>query len=401
MTDYNPQPLVAYLIGCGGFEAQELSWPQLAEKFEIVTGEAAFNRWKRFLGSERGIEFKKANLNSNGEIVGYTMGRSNDDRKPDLEGAEWYEHTTGPQGGGWTKFRRTVGYGFTDYEVAQVTERLSGEKFSARQLAKASGTGIADLSDLHAGAVLKYAIETIKTLPFDITTLTSYLDEAASIINSYKFRETHLFLPGDIVETFTAFNHRDTWKNVQMFQGGVTIVAYQVLKRFLSSVNNLKRVYMVEGNHDRLTADKEGNSRKGIVELMAFFLQENGNVEVLYHPWMVRAEIDGVYHLCTHGDHKPFLKNDFWFRYGRQGMYNVLRTGHYHGFNVLRQTQENLHYQCPSVFTGNFFSESIGFDCVPGMTVVRHKQGMPMIDYIPLSIGNIFPEKTEEVLEFV
>ncbi len=67
MTDYNPQPLIAYLIGCGGFEAQELTWPQIAEKFGAANQDAASARWYRFLKTKKGIEFRERNsLDSNG-----------------------------------------------------------------------------------------------------------------------------------------------------------------------------------------------------------------------------------------------------------------------------------------------------------------------------------------------
>jgi len=380
-------PLIQFLLSEGGFDKDRHHWPTLAEQFGIVTGEAAFGRWKRFLGSDRGLEFKKSTLDKNGNVVSTTIGRAAEPRKmPDVKDEDWVWQTRNVNGGGWTHYKNSKIYGLSDDDIASVTEKIRGVKFVTTHV-EGSGVGIVDISDIHTGAVLKYASETIKTPEFDISILVDYLHESASIINSYNFKEVHLFLPGDLVETFTAFNHRDSFKHVSAFQGAVTILAYQVVKKLIEAISNVKCVYMVEGNHDRLTSNKEGNSRKGIAEIIAFFLKENCGVEVKYHPWMVAEEIDGMYHICTHGDHKPFLKNDFWFRYGRQGIYNVLRTGHYHGFNVLRQTQDNLHYQCPSIFTGNFFSESIGFDAVPGITICQNRGGVPQLDYRPLSIN--------------
>lgn len=389
-------PLIAFLISCGGFNPTVHHWPSLAEQFGIVSdkhnnpranGNVAKDKWRRFLGTTRGLEFKSATLDKNGDVISTKIGRAPErPEMPTVNDEDWEWQTRDVKtGGGWVHYRNSKAYGLSEQDIDRVSSKLSKAKFSAKAR-DGSGVGIVDISDLHTGAVLKYAVETIKTPGFDLAILTEYLSEAVSIINSYKFKEVHLFLPGDIVETFTAFNHRDTWKNVQAFQGSVTILAYQVIKAIIASVSNIKCVYMVEGNHDRLTADKEGNSRKGIAEIISYFLNENGDVEVKYHPWMIAEEIDGMYHICTHGDHKPFAKNDFWFRYGKQGIYNVLRTGHYHGFNVLRQTQDNLHYQCPSIFTGNFFSESIGFDAVPGITICQNRGGVPQLDYRPLAV---------------
>jgi len=333
-------PLIEFLLNEGGFDKEAHGgWKELAERFGLSSEDAAFGRWKRFLGTDRGLEFKSATFNKDGEVVSTKVGRAPErPEMPPVNDEDWVWQTRDNKtGGGWTHYKNSKAYGLSELQVDDVTKKLSRAKFSAKKR-DGTGIGIVDISDLHTGAVLKYASETIKTPEFDIAILTDYIAEAAAIINEYKFKEVHLFLPGDIVETFTAFNHRDSWKHVQAFQGGVTIIAYQVIKNLITSLANVKCVYMVEGNHDRLTADKEGNSRKGIAEIIAYFLKENGQVGVKYHPWMIAEEIDGMYHICTHGDHKPFLKNDFWFRYGKQGMYNILRTGHYHGFNVLRQT---------------------------------------------------------------
>lgn len=332
------------------------------------------------------LELKRQTFDKDGELLSETWGKQPEpDKAPNVDGLTLTGITTHPNGGAWLKYANVKQYGLDPEDAAAASERLQGVGFNPPKSEDGSGIGLVDFSDLHTGAVLKYAIETVKTLPFDLEILTRYMDDAAAMVNAYNFKKLHVFLPGDLVESFTAFNHRDTWRHIQANQGGVVILAYNVLKRLLQNLNNVERVYMVEGNHDRMVAQKEGNTRKGVAELIAFFLSENSGLNIDYHPFLTGTEIDGAFHMMTHGDHKPFAKNDFWFRYGRQGMYNVLRTGHFHGFNVLRQTNETLHYQCPSIFPGNFFSESIGFDAVPAITIVTHTAGVPRIDYRPLT----------------
>lgn len=395
--------MIVYLLQNGGFENVDETWPELAERYSIgmwptkdqnqreKNGKAAMMRWKRFLGTKRGLEFKKATIDKDGNVRFTTIGRASEpDNQNELltkSGAEFISGTTNPYGKPWLKFHNLKAYGLDIESASKVSEHLQGKKFRERKISKGNGTGIVDFSDLHTGGVLKHALETVKTLPFDLEILTAYMDKAVSLVNSYNFKKLFVMLPGDLVETFTAFNHKDTWRHVQANQGGIVILAYELIKRTLENLNNVEKVFMVEGNHDRMTSGKEGNSRKGVVEIIAYFLAENSSLDIVYHPWLTAAEIDGCWHMMTHGDHKPFLKNDFWFRYGKQGIYNVLRTGHYHGFNILRQTNENLHYQCPSIFPGNFFSESIGFDAVPAITVCQHENGIPRVDYRPL--GNI------------
>lgn len=292
--------------------------------------------------------------------------------------------TTNPHGGKWIKYKKQPG--FSKEQIRELSTEFDFKPFKSIKV-KGTGIGVIDVSDIHTGAVVKAFYETVKQADFNSNILTHYLDYAVNIINSYGFKEVHLMLPGDIIESFTGFNHRDTYKNIEAHQNEVVILAYEVLKRFFVGIRNLKKVYMVEGNHDRITMQKDGNSRKGVVEVLAYFLNENGSVPIQYHPFLLGTEIDGMYHICTHGDFKPFQKSgydSFFFKYGKQGMYNVLRTGHYHSFNVLQQTPEFLHYQCPSIFTGGLFEETIGYHSVPAITVTQNVNGIANVDYKPL-----------------
>ena len=42
-----------------------------------------------------------------------------------------------------------------------------------------------------------------------------------------------------------------------MYGGNVVIMAYEIIRKFLSQINNLKEVYMVSGNHDRVTSSNK------------------------------------------------------------------------------------------------------------------------------------------------
>lgn len=371
-------------------------WSELAIKFNINPnqknkhrrGDTARQMWNDFVKriTNKGYTLETVKeVYKNGELI-YETRKRVPSELPEIDYTQFDidKVTTNPHGGKWIKYKKQLG--FSKEQVVELANSFNFEPFKVREI-KGTGIGVVDVADIHTGAVVKAFYETVKQRDFNSEVLTHYLDYAVNIINSYGFKEVHLMMPGDIIESFSGFNHRDTYKNIESHQNEVVILSYQILKRLFSNINNIKKVYMVEGNHDRITPQKDSNSRKGVVEILAYFLNENGNIPVEYHPFMLGTEIDGMYHLCTHGDFKP-QKNSgydsFFFKYGKQGMYNVLRTGHYHNFNVLQQTPEYLHYQCPSIYTGGLFEESIGYHSVPAITITQNVNGIASIDYRPL-----------------
>lgn len=376
---------------------RELSWSQLAEKFNIkpdedilIRAKAANDVWRGFLkklkNKKLDLELVKQKFNNEGILLWETYQRT-DVSVPDTTGMKLTKVTTGPYGS-WKTFENNKEYGLTENQVKELKDKLSFDSFNV-SIQEGSGIGVIDISDVHTGALVKVFSETVKQKPFNLDILISYMNQVAEITNSYNFKEVHLFLPGDIIESFTGFNHQDTYKNIQFHQGDIIIVAFQVLKRLIQSINNCTDIYLVEGNHDRLTSKKGGNSRKGVVEVLSYFLDESCDVNIHYQPFLVSAEIDNIHHICTHGDWRPFKNSGydgFFFKYGKQNMFNVLRTGHYHRFNVLAQTPDYLHYECPSIFTGGLFEEFLGFHSVPAFTILRNFNDICSIDYRPLKL---------------
>lgn len=380
--------LVEYLLE----NEQTLSWYDLAVKFNICPNgskESKANNarkiWKKFL---KNLEKNNLDLQvvkqtfKNGELLFETKKKVPSEIPIiDVEAMEVVKVTTNPYGGKWVTYKNEVG--LSEDDIKRINDNFDFKPFNCNIIDNTNNIGVVDISDVHAGSLVKYLHETIKQRSFNFDILNEYLDNAAKIINSYNFKEVHLFLPGDIIESFTGFNHRDTYKNIQAHQGDIITMSYSLIRRLLSNINNLKKVYMTEGNHDRFTMQKDGNSRKGIAEVLAFFLSENSSIPIIYHPYMVSDEIDGLYHICTHGDYRSFQKSydNFFFRYGKQGIYNVLKTGHLHRFNIIAQTDEYMHYECPSIFTGGFFEETLGFNSLPAISIIQNINYLCNIDY--------------------
>lgn len=257
---------------------------------------------------------------------------------------------------------------------------------------KGSGVGVVGAADFHFGA---YIDDLLRSDRFNITILADYLKTAAEIINAKGYSEVHVMLLGDFIESFTGLNHNNSWKGLGkgMFGMNSVILCYEILmEAFLSKINNLKGVYIVSGNHDRVTSGKEGDEKGEVAQLLAYMFQKDlkEQCEVVYHPMLIGREIDGVFYVMTHG-HLPIAQKEIskvLFDYGKQGMYNVFVQGHKHSRIVTKSTRKK-HYEwgdvkvvqldevdyraitLPPLFTGNFYSESLGFSSSAGFSILE------------------------------
>ena len=254
-----------------------------------------------------------------------------------------------------------------------------------------SNTAVLALSDFHIGA----RVEAMGNTPaFNVKTVVARLQEVAACVNNENYDEVYVCLLGDFIESFTGLNHQSTWQELEHGGHGtnVVILAYTIIRRFLTSLDNVCGVYIVSGNHDRITQKMEGDPYGSVAGLLAFMLKENTPLDVRHNAVLLGVEIDSIYYLLTH-NHQGVAKGDlgkaFW-EHGRQGMYNVMLGGHWHarkGKRVYRTIEEKqldqANYRQLSVaplFTGNFYSESNGWNSSAGYTViVNNGQGKPNV----------------------
>jgi predicted phosphodiesterase len=240
-------------------------------------------------------------------------------------------------------------------------------------LEKDHKVGVIPLADFHIGAYIRGLLNTQN---YDIDTVVNMLDEVAIEINKQGYSEVHIALLGDIIESFTGTNHENTFKSIGFGQYGfnVFISAYEILENFLGKINNLVKVYGVSGNHDRHTASNKLDTEGDVLKGLMYFLDQRLEVEVQYHPLVINAVIDGISYVLTHGHHGLARKSieKIILDYGIQGMYNVVLQGHWHKRGnkkpVITNTEtiysDSALYMgviCPSLFTGNFFSEALGY----------------------------------------
>ena len=254
-----------------------------------------------------------------------------------------------------------------------------------------SNTAVLALSDFHIGAKVKGIGN---TPDFNVKTVVSRLQQVASEVNAGNYEDVYVCLLGDFIESFTGLNHQSTWHELEHegFGTNIVITAYTILRRFLTSLDNVAGVYIVSGNHDRTSVKLEGDPQGSIAGLLAFMLKENTPLDIRHNPLILGVEIDSIYYLLTH-NHYNISKGDlgkvFW-EHGRQGMYNVMLGGHWHarkGSRVYRVTTEKQVDQAnyrqlavAPVFTGNFYSESNGWNSTAGYTlIINNGHGKPNV----------------------
>lgn len=258
---------------------------------------------------------------------------------------------------------------------------------------------VATLADFHFGA---YVDNLIKTRTFSIDILIKMLEEAADRINKHQSSEVHVHLLGDLIESFTGLNHINSWKGLQKGMIGAEVIKLTVKvlhDNFLSRIVNLKEVYVISGNHDRVTANKTEDTEGDVANLIAWGLELIGyNVE--YNSFVLTHLVDNINYILLHG-HDPISKKstkDICWDYGKQGNFNFITEGHLHSiieklssaqkktFNTIKDDAvDHRRMNCPSFFTGNSYSERLGYTSNSGFIISENNgKGVPNVYFYAL-----------------
>lgn len=249
--------------------------------------------------------------------------------------------------------------------------------------------GVAAVSDIHVAAeVSKKNNSIVATREFNTEKLIRYLEKAKQWINSQNKSSIHLFLLGDLIESITGLNHINSWQGMEhgTWYEKPIILAYEILRDFLDGIRNLVKIYVVAGNHDRITSNNAEDTRGSACAIVCYMLEMFG-FDVEFHPMILNKVIDGISYVATHG-HLNMIKKSIGhilWQYGQQGLYNVLMSGHLHTrkskveFHTLDQyVDDSVSYRAvvvPSIFTGNWHSESHGFTSSAGFAFFQKSAG--------------------------
>lgn len=244
------------------------------------------------------------------------------------------------------------------------------------------GEGVVTISDLHLGA---YIDGLIRTPDFNITTLTKKLESSLKIINSHKYSKVHIHILGDLIESFSGLNHKNSWKGLAKGMHGSNAVKLvtEILSEWLSKIYNLGEVKIIAGNHDRTSSNNDEDVNGQAADLVAWGLKLMG-YSVEFNSLVLTHTVEGICYILTHGHHglsKMGTKEICW-EYGEQGKFNLISEGHLHS-RFKRTAVKKNHLQImddavdhrriihPSIFTGNFYSESNGWTTNAGFTIIE------------------------------
>lgn len=261
----------------------------------------------------------------------------------------------------------------------------SASKLSVNKSKKKVGSPImASLADLHIGGKADKSSYVMKTKDFSLDIVKERLHSAVDMINKQGSSEVHLSLVGDLVESILGLNHLDSYDHIDSnaTKSRLFKIVEDLLVDAFSKIVNLKKIYMVSGNHDRLSNNKAEDPIGTGAYIISTFLRLSG-FDVEYHPALLSVEVDNIRYIITHG-HLNFAKNipNLILNYGDQNKYNVVMSGHLHTrsstkANKLVKVEDDIiidssfyrAVKVAPVFTGNYYSETLGYTSSAGMSI--------------------------------
>ena len=253
--------------------------------------------------------------------------------------------------------------------------------------------GVLKWADLHFGAHIR---NLLLTKDYDSEILERGLLESVCEMNNFGFKKSHVHINGDLIESFSGLNHINSWMSMNPEEIGpkAVILCCESLHRALSRINNLGKIKIVAGNHDRTSKANDEDVKGGAAELIAWGLTLMG-YDVEFHPYITTHLVEGINHINLHGDKgisKRSTKDIIW-DYGIKGKYNFVFEAHLHSliekmsatqrdkFKVVKDDSidhRRMHLQ--SFFTGNYYSETLNFNSNAGYCIVwDNGKGQPQV----------------------
>lgn len=243
--------------------------------------------------------------------------------------------------------------------------------------------GVLKWADLHFGAHIR---NLLLSPDYDSNVLLNGLIRSVNEVNQLGFKETHVHLHGDLIESLSGLNHINSWMSMDKDESGANaiILCTELLDKALSQIINLGKVKIVAGNHDRLSKDNKEDVKGGAAELIAWGLRLKG-YDVEFHPYVITHLVGGINYINLHGDKGISKKttSDIIWKYGIKGMYNYICEAHLHSLIEKMSSAQKEKFQTikddsidhrrmtlQPFFTGNYYSETLGYLTNAGFSIM-------------------------------
>ena len=223
------------------------------------------------------------------------------------------------------------------------------------------------VSDLHINA----RVEGLDIQDFNNEIVQDYMNTVAIEANHKNSEDVTVLINGDIIESLTGKNHPDSFVQMeygQTYAQGI-ITARDIIIEFLAKINNLNKVLVIGGNHDRMTSSNKEDDQQGVSRILAEFLKfALPGVDIQWSAKVLTHSTENIHYITTHGDKRFAAKdaNALLWKYGNKDKYNVLLTGHWHHRAIKVDDEGFRHISLSSLFTGNTYSDHAGFTTKPG-----------------------------------
>lgn len=366
----------------------------------------AYVSMRNNLDFENDYQIRQQTVNGHGDLISEKRVKSQEKTDYNKDDFILERFTSNPHGPGiWGRYVNVeLVTGYTAEGFKEALDKRKPVNYKIRNYKKhRSKTGVFMLADFHLGA---YVGDLLKTPDFNFNVICEMLQHIAKKINEMKYRNVYLFCIGDFIESFSGLNHINSWKGLSKGAFGMQaiILAHEILSEHLySKIHNLKYIGFVSGNHDRISSNRDEDQEGQVAKMMQYlFAKDFKAVKSEWNALLIKKKIDGIGYVVTHGhlgiSDKEISK--ILFEYGFQGIYNIYAKGHKHTRQTKRTFKHNIiKYQdidyvtldsaeyravtVPPLFTGNFYSESLGYTSTAGFAhfVNNGKGKVTYIDY--------------------
>ena len=347
--------------------------------------------------SAEALMLTRENRDADGKVTSQRFRRMDAERTPIPDNMQIDRISRSRAGDEWVKYKSVEDTAEAEKAriVGLVNQLKAGFKKAKTKKVKGSGIGVIAMADFHYG--MKYAGDA-KNPPFNIESLTQSVRDAADKINELGLKEVHLCLLGDFIESFTGLNHMDAWKHLESYGRDAVVGVAELLRdELILRVKNVKRVYMIAGNHDRVTLKSDIDSKGEAAKLIADFLGLMVDVPIDFNYTVLNPTIDGIKYILTHG-HLSLSKmeaNGMILEFGDQHIYNVILNAHGHhkllksGIKTRRDILTNvvslegsnfIKMMIAPMVTGGAYSNSIGGYSQSGFSKFQNN-GRGKLDY--------------------